>query len=513
MKCEIYLKYAILLLSCQLAFPIMSQSQNGSLDLSFGIAGKVITNVGNSDGVSTVAVQTDGKILVAGVTKNATDYDFALVRYNTNGTLDNSFGNGGIVTTDIDSSETAYSMAIQSDGKILLAGLIVNQDFALVRYNSNGTLDNNFGTGGKLITNISGTAGLRTAVVIQNDGKIVLASQVHQLNDDDIVLIRYNSNGTLDNTFGNGGIQTTDIAGANEGAYSVVLQTDSKIVVCGSSSAVNTRIVLLRYNTDGTLDNTFGNGGIQTTTCGVVALGYSVAIQSDGKIVVGGETMSIFPDRDFVLLRYKTNGTLDSTFGNGGITITPNDSLDNGQAIAIQNDGKILFGGRTKSATNFDFRLDCYNIDGTLDPTFGNAGTTVTDILGNEGGASLTIQSDGKIVMAGYNNNANVLDFVVARYIYINDAPDGIGNIVAPKTKIKIYPNPFSTQTILQCSTVLNDATLFVYNSLGLLVRQQKHLYGKEINLARENLTAGMYTIQVKQENKTIARDKVLIVD
>jgi uncharacterized delta-60 repeat protein len=513
MKSEMFLIYAILILNCLLICPNTSQAQNGSLDLSFGNAGKVITDVGNEDGVSSVAVQTDGKILVAGVTKNATNYDFALVRYNTNGTLDNLFGNGGIVTTDIDSSETAYSMAIQSDGKIVLAGLIVNQDFALVRYNSNGTLDNTFGTGGKLITDISGTASLLTAVVIQNDGKIVLASKVHQLNDDDIVLIRYNSNGTLDNTFGNGGIQTTDIAGANEGAYSIALQTDSKIVVCGSSSAVNTKIALLRYNTNGTLDNTFGIGGIQTTTCGIVALGYSVAIQSDGKIVVGGETMSIFPDRDFVLLRYKTNGTLDSTFGNGGITITQNDSLDNGQTIAIQSNGKILFGGRTKSATNFDFRLDCYNIDGTLDSTFGNAGTTVTDILGNEGGASLAIQSDGKIVMAGYNNNANALDFVVTRYIYTNDAPDCVGNIISKKTEIKSYPNPFSTQTTIQLKTEILDAQLLLYDLLGHQVNQVNHLYGKEIKLNRDNLPAGIYTIQLKQGTKTIGRDKVIIID
>ncbi|MBK7692404.1 MAG: hypothetical protein IPJ31_15295 [Bacteroidetes bacterium] len=214
--------------------------------------------------------------------------DFALVRYNTNGTLDNSFGNGGIVITDIDSSETAYSMAIQPNGKIILAGKIVNHDFALVRYNNDGTLDNSFGNNGKLITDISGSANLQPAIVIQSDGKIVLASRVYMFNGNDIVLIRYNTNGTLDNTFANGGIQTTDIAGNDDGGYSIALQTDGKIVVCGYSvSGANTHVAVIRYNNDGTLDNAFEPGGIQTTACGIVAIGYSVTIQSDGKVVVG----------------------------------------------------------------------------------------------------------------------------------------------------------------------------------------------------------------------------------
>ncbi len=503
----------ILLLSCLLLFSIFSQAQNGSLDPSFGNAGKVITDLGNIDGASAVAIQSDGKILVAGGTNNAMNDDFALVRYNTNGTLDNSFGNGGIVITDIDSSETAYSMAIQPNGKIILAGKIVNHDFALVRYNNDGTLDNSFGNNGKLITDISGSANLQPAIVIQSDGKIVLASRVYMFNGNDIVLIRYNTNGTLDNTFANGGIQTTDIAGNDDGGYSIALQTDGKIVVCGYSvSGANTHVAVIRYNNDGTLDNAFGTGGIQTTACGIVAIGYSVTIQSDGKVVVGGETMSAFPDRDFLLLRYNTNGTLDNTFGNGGITISLNDSLDSGRSIAIQSDGKILFGGRTKTIDS-DFRLDCYNADGTPDITFGNAGTVVTDISGIESGLSIAIQGDGKIVMAGQNNNANMYDFVMARYNYTNEAPDGLSSIETQNPAFKSYPNPFSTQTILQCNTLVYNATLLVYNSLGQQVKQQNHLYGKEIKLYRENLPAGMYTIQVKQESKTIARDKVLIVD
>ncbi len=503
----------MLLLSCLLLLSIFSQAQNGSLDLSFGNAGKVITDVGNIDGASAVAIQSDGKILVAGGSNNAMNDDFALVRYNTNGTLDNLFGNGGIVITDIDSSETAYSMAIQPNGKIILAGKIVNHDFALVRYNNDGTLDNSFGNNGKLITDISGSANLQPAIAIQSDGKILLASRVYMFNGNDIVLIRYNTDGTLDNTFANGGIQTTDIAGNDDGGYSVALQTDGKIVVCGYCvSGANTHVAVIRYNTDGTLDNAFGTGGIQTTACGIVAIGYSVTIQSDGKVVVGGETMSAFPDRDFLLLRYNTNGTLDNTFGNGGITISLNDSLDSGRSIAIQSDGKILFGGRTKTIDS-DFRLDCYNADGTPDITFGNGGTVVTDISGIESGLSIAIQGDGKIVMAGQNNNANMYDFVMARYNYTNEAPDGLSSIETQNPASKSYPNPFSTQIKLQLNTPVHDATLSLFNNFGQQVKQLNHLVGNEIILHRDNLSPGQYIVHLSQESKTIATWKLTIED
>lgn len=487
-----------------------SNAQNGNLDISFGNGGKVTTTIGTIDKAWSIAIQSDSKIVLGGYTYNGINYDFALVRYNTNGTLDNSFGNGGIVTTDIDSSEYGYSVAIQSDGKIVLAGSIVNQDFALVRYHTDGTLDNTFGNGGKVISNIAGTSGQGNSIVIQNDGKIVLTGFIHNINDDDMVLIRYNSDGTLDNSFGNGGIQTTDIAGGNDAAYSVALQTDGKIVICGSVGGASNPLAVLRYNTNGTLDNSFGNGGIQTTVCGTRAVGFSVAIQNDGKIVVGAMTWTTFINNDFALLRYNANGTLDNSFGNGGITVMLNDSLDYCRSLAIQNNGKILLGGRSKTATNFDFRIDCYNTNGTLDNSFGNAGTVLTDISDYDSGLSLATQSDGKIVLAGSSSVGNVSYFALARYIFTED-PEGLSTIPNQNLQIKTYPNPFTTKTTFQVNTMLHDATLIIHDNKGQQLKQLQHLYGKEIILYRNHLPTGFYTMQLIQNNKIIAKGTFVI--
>ena len=188
-------------------------------------------------------------------------FDFALLRYNTNGSLDNSFSSDGQVTLDIGSTnQQIYAVAVQGDGKIVAAGYSGDGSIAVLRYNTDGSPDNSFSADGIAITTIIHTISVAFCLAIQGDGKIVVAGSSFNGNYTDIAVLRYNINGSLDNTFSADGIVITAIGSFGEVAYSVAIQKDSKIVVAGFSSNGNYEdIAVVRYNTNGSLDNTFSS--------------------------------------------------------------------------------------------------------------------------------------------------------------------------------------------------------------------------------------------------------------
>ena len=212
---------------------------SGSLDDSFGSGGKVITPVGSSNDLrNAMALQNDGKILVAGCSLGS-NQDFAVVRYNPDGTLDTGFGNGGNVITPVGSSnDRGYALALQNDGKILVAGYSYNgsnPDFAVVRYNPDGTLDTGFGSGGKVITPVGSSDDFGYAMALQNDGKILVAGHIIKSHWD-FAVVRYNPGGTLDTGFGSGGKVITPVGSSDDKGHAIVVQNDGKILVAGYSS-------------------------------------------------------------------------------------------------------------------------------------------------------------------------------------------------------------------------------------------------------------------------------------
>ena len=359
-----------------------SQAAGGKLDPSFGTGGRVVTDLGSaSDEVTAVAIQPDGKIVAAGGSATA---GFALVRYTTDGRLDAAFGRGGKVLTAF--GIQASSVAIQTDGKIVAAGdsnAAGGRDFAVVRYTRGGNLDASFGRGGKVLTDLGLVNDSASALAIQKDGKIIAAGRSGQ----DFAVVRYTTGGKLDTSFGAGGMVLASLDADSFGeAEAVAIQEDGKIVAAGRSATLdgkyndNYNFALVRYTTSGRLDVGFGRGGKVVTDLGTNDdQAPAVAVQADGKIVVAGVSGDHVA-ADFALVRYTPGGRLDPTFGAGGKVRTDFgthdwDFLD---AVVAQPDGKVVAVGSSAVGYSHDFALARYTPDGKLDASFGCGGKVLT---------------------------------------------------------------------------------------------------------------------------------------
>jgi uncharacterized delta-60 repeat protein len=402
-------------------------AQDGTLDPGFGTGGIVTTFINNATGAGSVVIQPDGKIVVAGYCHNGSYDVFAVVRYNINGSLDNSFGPDltGIVKTSIGPANAyASSVTIQSNGNIVVAGHALgyagtNEDIAVVRYTNTGTLDNTFGTGGIVMTAVGPVDDIANCVAIQSDGKIIVAGSAQmsaEHNSYDFAVVRYNSDGTLDGGFGTGGKVTTAIGLNNEVANSVAIQSDGQIVVVGTvqnASSTSNDMAIVRYNSDGTLDMGFGTGGKVTTAIpSAGSSASSVAVQLDAKIVVAGGGGS-----GYAVVRYNSDGTLDGTFGTGGIATTAVGEGGSGGSIALQLDGKIVVAGSAVTGGHNNFAVVRYNSNGTLDTGFDTDGivTTAIEAIGSFA-SSVALQSDGKVVAAGTTIHSGGVSIAIVRY-------------------------------------------------------------------------------------------------
>ena len=505
-------KIIYLIITLYLVF-IDCYSQEGSLDLSFNLDGKVITPIGSShDSGNAIALQSDGKIIVAGNSFNGSNSDFALARYNTDGTLDTSFNSDGKVTTNFGSDgENCYSVAIQNDGKIIIAGkTVVNNysKFILVRYLSDGSLDTTFGNFGNVVTSIGNFNSFARSMVIQQDGKIILAGRTSVGSYDDFVVARYNIDGNLDQAFGVGGVVTTPIGLTHDSGYSVALQSDNKIVVGGSTSnGVNYDFALIRYNENGSLDITFdGDGKLTTDFNSDNNYIYSIAIQNDGKIVVAGSS-GFFPSVDFALARYNVDGSLDSSFDIDGKTITSFGANDDfAYSVALQSDNKILVAGYSSINSinnNKDFALARYNSDGSLDLSFDGDGKVTTPIANsNDICSGVIIQDDGKIIVAGVSYNGSNDDFSLARY----NATAVLNNVAFNKNVIvNCFPNPVCLEGELHLNIFLHDATLTFVDSFGKQIIKMTNFSGNSIKIDSKNFSNGIYFVQLKDKNNDVS--------
>jgi uncharacterized delta-60 repeat protein len=395
-------------------FALARYNPDGSLDTTFSGDGKQTTGFSAAAEANGVAIQDDGRIVAAGSVSGADAGDFALARYNPNGTLDTSFSGDGKQTTAFAGFEGATAVVLQEDGKLVAAG--GGGDFELARYNADGSLDTSFSGDGKQTTDFGGFIDQATGLALQGNGRIVAAGSSGNEFANDFALARYSPNGTLDTNFAGDGKQTTDFAGDTDGATGVAVQGTGKIVTVGVSGT-DRDFALARYNQDGSLDPIFSGDGKQTTDFGGTFDGaFGVALQGDGKIIAGGlgRNLGAASGGDFALARYDFSGTLDPTFSGDGKQTTEFAGPDGAGAMAVQDDGKLVVVGSAGS----DFALARYNPDGSLDTTFSGDGRQTTELGARDGASGVAIQDDGKIVAVGRGGFGG--DFALARY-----NPDG----------------------------------------------------------------------------------------
>ena len=361
---------------------------DGDLDTSFDTDGKLTTAIGSGADIAySVVLQSDGKILVAGNSYNGSNDDFAIVRYNTDGSLDTSFDTDGKKTTAIGSgADVANSVVLQSDGKILVAGssdIGSNYDFAIVRYNTDGSLDTSFDTDGKKTTAIGSGADVANSVVLQSDGKILVAGYSYNGSNDDFAIVRYNTDGSLDTSFDTDGKKTTAIGSGADVANSVVLQSDGKILVAGSSfNGSDNDFAIVRYNTDGSLDSTFGTDGELTTAIGSGSDGAnSVVLQSDGKIVAAGYS-SNGSDNDFAVVRYTISVSSLSWVGAQSITCpAPNPWVKEKLGFASKVKPVLVSAENTVGKTITQDSYDSLKSSGVVFDTVSQKVSTATETL------------------------------------------------------------------------------------------------------------------------------------
>lgn len=404
----------------------------GAVDTSFA-TGKVVLPVGTGeDYANAAAVQADGKLVVAGSSATTAGTQISLVRYTRDGALDTTFGNAGKVMTQVGTAangnnDQALAVAVQADGKIVVAGRSKQaggDDFVLVRYNADGTLDAGFGTGGKVLTDFGGDTDVARAILIQGDGKIVVGGDATMATTGlDFALARYNADGSLDAGFGSGGKVTTALK-SGTGTDSVralaiqPVQGEARILAVGGEGD----FLAARYSAAGQLDAGFANAGkLVGVFGGNIGGAYAVTVLPDGRAVLAGHD-----NNDFALAQLTLAGALDASFGTGGRVRRPvTANWDQATAVVRQADGKLVVGGWAYSGNSSagDFVAMRLAADGSADTTFGQQGLVVTPMANGTLGDmahTLVLQPDDRLpavraIQAGEANGANN-DYAITRY-------------------------------------------------------------------------------------------------
>ena len=394
----------------------------GSLDLTYNTTGYKMSLVDDYAYGSAMEIQADGKILMAGrVNVSGFFSNYGIQRYNADGSVDNTFDTDGATVTDVNGSggfDYLEDIAVQPDGKILAVGSVgfnLSRNIGLVRYNADGSLDNTFNGTGSVITDINGLGkgDVPRKILIQADGNIVVIGGIDMgtasIQSYSFFAVRYTATGALDNSFNGTGVSIIDLVATDDDqASGGALQADGKIVLAGYmyTSPTSPNGTIVRLNTDGSLDNSFASVGYATN---YNTVSYEdVLIQPDGKIVAGGTSL-LASGTEASIVRYNTDGQSDLTFSADGL-MSVNFGLPNEvgtfYSIGLQSNGKIVAVGFAQDVDP-DIAVSRINSDGTIDNTFDQNGTAIFDFTAQDEGNDLKIQADGQILIGGTINGGS----------------------------------------------------------------------------------------------------------
>lgn len=513
-----------------LFFISIAFSQNLVLDSNFGVDGKVNTSFGTNESImNSLAIQADGKIVACGSIYNGTINQIALARYTSGGILDTSFGSNGVVLTPIgtDIENENNSVAILNNGKILVAGGTGNAtsgyDFAIVRYNSNGTLDTDFGIEGILLSDFYSERNIGRSLHVFPNNKFIIGGSLSNYltgNYANFIVSKYNENGTLDTTFGidgvssiNFGLPTNNLISSEDSLSCIVIQADGKIVAGGFTYYNQSDFGLVRLNSNGSLDTSFGANGRVITDFGAGEEIHSIQILANGKIIACGTYyFNSDSNQKIAIAQYNSNGSIDTDYGIAGKTLTDFNENQDGFVFSseMQSDGKLLITG-FEFNNDADFFISRFNANGSVDSTFGTNGMQVIDSGVNEGAFTSITQTDGKIIIGGgVSYTDTTLDFILMRFLEPTLVTNSFG---ISQNNFSAYPNPFTTSINLTFSLPKNEIlTIDLVDSNGRLIQNLSEekavsLGNNSLNLdLPETLSKGIYFLKINDgfENNTI---------
>jgi uncharacterized delta-60 repeat protein len=491
-------------------YTILFSQKQVKLDATFGNNGSVLTSVQRGDSPIDIIVQRDGKILAAGGTSDTFPgpISMVLIRYNADGSLDNTFGEKGVVLTPFGKAQAyIWKIAIQNDGKIVVGGN-ADKSFALARYNTNGTLDTSFNKEGKVTTTFKdGLESVISALLIQDDGKIIAAGRNYtkgflsggRYSYASFVTVRYLPNGALDTTFNKTGIIDFSVDTSTNSIWprNIFVQNDNKIIV--GSQITNlvakqgylTDALLVRYSNNGALDKTFGDKGIIGTSKINVS---SIKILDNDKFLFSG---TLRTDSLFIhgLYRYQLkDGLPDLTFGTNGKV----EAFVSGD-ILLQKDGKILLSGNNYYNQN-EWFMQRFDEDGVVDEAFGLAGRISARYeYRKEYHVKTILQDDNKLLALGASYDNDKSNFKVKRYEA--DLGIGVNNVKRKEDPFVIFPNPTTGELNIYFKEPITAASnVIIFDRIGRIVYQNTYnasLSNSNLRLDLSTFTTGLYVVRM----------------
>ncbi|SDH64464.1 delta-60 repeat domain-containing protein/Por secretion system C-terminal sorting domain-containing protein [Chryseobacterium taeanense] len=512
----------ITFLSILLVFYGYFQSQTpGTLDSSFGIGGKMTSNYFTSQKIYDTATQTDGKIVAVGACSTGSNNNkFYAIRFNSNGGIDTSFGSNGFFSLDMSGlgyNNYAATVELQPDGKIILGGDVAqnnigdNYHFGILRLNVNGTVDTTFGNQGKSIFSMSSYSSVSNEVrdiALQADGKIIVAGTYYSSPSKDFAVARLNIDGSLDSDFSNDGkvlIDFTYNSTINDDeAYRIKILNDSRILIGGdtySGSTFSDNGAWCMLQSDGSLDSTFGTGGKKTFTTDSNFYFGTCYFLPDNSILIGGQYSG--NNGDAALYKVSLNGTLDTTFGNNGKVIVDLDNSSSDYDISdldIDSTGKIYAVGRTDTGGTSYFYLINFNANGTLNTSFSYDGKVLVNFGASYNyGNSVSIQPDGKVLLAGYHNSPDTAS--LARF---NNQSNLNTTEISEQKSFAIYPNPTTDFFVISKSEIVDkNQKVEILDEAGRIIKTV-FITADNLKIQVSDLNSGIYYVRLNKDTKKL---------
>lgn len=482
----------------------MVAQQPGSFDTTFGTGGKVATSQGGD--LYDLQLQNNGKIVAVGHIDPAGTYDrFAIARYNNDGSIDNSFGSQGKVHTLYGQKCGANAVAIQQDGKIVVVGYTSNStgnsgntDVMVARYNTEGTLDTSFNMTGILTIPHAGS-GSANAVALQSDGKILVGGQ----EEGKFFIARLLPDGLLDESFGTGGMNTST-GGSYAEIFDIDILPDGLIL---GSGRIGNIMSVVRYTANGIKDQSFGSfGTVSATLTANIAILFNTIVLPGGEILIGGgaiNTNASGAKYNGVIVKYTGNGLPVSNFGQNGVLTT---DMGTGLSSMVRDmvlvNNKIIIAFAAGPSNNWDYKVGAFNLDGQLDTTFGNGGYNAFDFgyPYSDYIHSMVLQPDGKVVVGGQSAAGG---FSMARL----HTEQSLSLEVIKNTGLLVYPNPATSYIKISLPENSTDATFALYDILGKNVRNytQTESGSSDVGatLSLEGIHPGVYLLHTQSSGGT----------